>query len=153
MKQTLTFWALCSLAFTSLGGTVEWPLYMGSDIKDANGERVIIGYLLTGSLPDGSPAVKRISETTVRYLESDVATGGYFTYELNCRTGEGRAFSFGTLAQQKVSTGGSKFNINDFRAELLPAYKEVCREAGIAPKEAAPATVDKPKSRKKPPSM
>lgn len=149
MKQVLTFAALCSFAFTSLGGTVEWPIYMGSNIKDARGERVIIGNILTGTLPDGSPAVRRVNETSVRYFESDAATGGYFTYELNCRTGEGRVFSFGTLAQQKVLPDRNTFNINDQRAELLPAYREVCMQGGIAPKAGDEVVPDKAKNQKK----
>lgn len=126
---------------------------MGANIRDAQGERVVIGYVVTGDMPDGTPAVKRIDERTVRYLERDVGTGVYFTYELNCRTGEGRPFSAGSLAQQKVLTGGQSFNINDFRVEVLPAYKEVCREAGMSPMETEKPSVDKPKKKIGKPAM
>lgn len=126
-------------------------MYLG-EIKDSNGERIVGSYILTGTFPDGSPAVKRIDESTVRYYQSISAQKDeilYFVYELNCATGEQRAFSYGSLSQQKFLPGGPVSNINKFRAEILPTYKEICREGGVVPKAAEVPASDKPKSSKK----
>ena len=152
MKQLISVAALCSVALTTQAGTIEWPIYVGADIKDANGERTILGHILTGTLSDGTPAVKRIDEATVRYYQSVISHSeviGYFIYELNCRTGDERAFSFGSLSQQKVMPLRPMSNISKYRTETLPAFKEVCQEAGIAPKAVDTPSNDNTKKLKK----
>lgn len=152
MKQKTILAALCSIALTAFGGIVEWPMYLGNEISETNGERLVIFHILTGTFPDGSPAVKRVDETSVRYFQSISARSdetAYFVYELNCASGENRVFSFGSLSQQRVHPTSRISNINKYRAETLPAYKEVCREGGVMPKAVEVPASDRPKNSKK----
>lgn len=133
----LLFAALCSGADAA---TIEKPVYAklkGMPIKD----NPVLSYVLLGQLDDGTPALQKISPSTVRFYTRFVLfqTGSgvpiYQAEELNCRTGMWAVVGLGAGSTDHFTAVENplRASVKEMNPRNLPVYREVCTTVEIQP--------------------
>lgn len=130
--------ALCSMTSAA---TVEKPVY--TFFKDIPvEENVVLGYVQFGQLADGSPAIQKVNEVTVRFFTRNTFPklnyDGflYSAEELDCKKGMVQLIGAGIDSVDRITAmedPPKASSVSVRNPKNLPVYREACTSLGIRP--------------------
>lgn len=131
--------ALVIIGSNTFASTIEKPVYAKFTDRPSD-QNPVSGYVLFGQLSDGTPAVQKINQTTVRFYErailfvpSDLKDWAA-AQELNCKTGMLQVIGMGPLEQIKMLENPPRANhVKNGHPKNLSVYREVCTVVGLQP--------------------